>query len=105
MTHYTNIETFLEQLAQGIEAGQYTKATFPKALEEQEWERLTAELSGKGTAINEHLIEPFSFIGVLPAKLSGKAYTYDELSKGIVSRLELIKFAKSNIKDFTAVRH
>lgn len=105
MIQYTDIDTFLQQLSNGIESGQYTKATFPKALDEQGWTVATSDLTGKNSAIKESLIEPLQYIGVLPEKSTGKAFTYDDLSKGIVSRLELIKFAKAHIKDFTSVQH
>ena len=105
MTTYTDIEAFLAQLAHGVESGQYTKATFSKALDEQVWAQVVADLSNGGAAIEAPYIAPFQFIGVLPTKPTGSVYTYDDLSKGIVSRLELIAFAKAHIKDFTAVRH
>jgi hypothetical protein len=105
MIQYTNIETFLQQFGSAIESGQYTKATFPKALDEQGWTVATADLAGKTSTIKEALIEPLQYIGVLPAKSTGKAFTYDDLSKGIVSRLELIKFAKAHIRDFISVQH
>lgn len=105
MTPYTDIEAFLVQLAHGVESGQYTKATFSKALDEQVWAHVIAELSKCDAAIEGPHIGPLQFIGVLPTKLAGAVYTYDDLSRGIASRLELLKFAKEHIKDFTAVRH
>ncbi|WP_151638731.1 hypothetical protein [Noviherbaspirillum aerium] len=105
MIQYPDIETFLQHLVNGIESGQYTKATFPKALDEQGWKVATSDLVGKNSAVKESLIEPLQYIGVLPAKSTGKAFTHDDLSKGIASRLELIKFAKAHIKDFTSVQH
>jgi hypothetical protein len=105
MIQYTDIDTFLQQLCDGIECGQYTKATFPKTLDDQGWATVTSDLVGRNTTIKEALIEPLQYIGVLPAKSAGKGFTYDDLSKGIVSRLELIKFAKAHIKDFTSVQH
>jgi hypothetical protein len=101
----TNIEVFLEQLAQGVEDGTYTKATFPKALDEKEWAQFIDELTGKSTVIGGAYIAPFQFIGILPSEPPGTTFTYSDLCINLTQRFELIKFAKEHIKDFTAVRH
>jgi hypothetical protein len=105
MKNYTDVEAFLEQLARGVEAGTYTKGTFPKALDEQEWTRLIADLAGKDTAVEPHLVTPFQFIGILPQQSQSTTFTFAELSTTLYHRLDLIKVAKEHIKDFTAVRH
>lgn len=101
----TNIEVFLEQLAQDVETEKYNKATFPKALVEGEWTQLIADLLKEDSAINERWIAPFQFIGILPLKPRGTGITCTDLASSLAQRLELVKFAKENIKDFTAVRH
>jgi hypothetical protein len=105
MQNYTNVEEFLEQLALGVVKSTYTKGTFPKALDEQEWTRLVADLARMNTVIKPHLVPPFQFIGILPQQSKRMTFTYAELSTTLHHRLDLIKFAKQHIKEFTAVRH
>src|SRR5437868_3270658 len=115
MPTYTNIEAFLKQFVQDILLEKYNKATFPKALEEQEWLRLIADMSSaaadgdspspRNTVLNGQQVVALWSIGILPVQPEDEPVTYGDLSARLAERLELIKFARENIKDFTAVRH
>lgn len=105
MTQFTNTEEFLERLCQGVNAGQYTRASFPDALTEEGWTQAITALAGYSTVVKEVQVRPFQFIGILPTEQQKSRFTYDDLSKSIASRLQLVKFAKEHIKEFTAVRH
>jgi hypothetical protein len=115
MQTYTDIPAFLEYLAQGVEEGKYTKATFPKALDENEWSRLINDLNTgalgsnapavRDTAVHASLVRPFQFLGILPTKQAIDTFKYSDVSFGLAQRLDLIKMAKAHIKDFTATRH
>lgn len=115
MQTYDDISHFLEHLAQGVEEGKYTKATFIKALEENEWVRLICDLDAEAdspdaqairdTPVRTSLVKPFQFLGMLPATQAIDTFKYCDLSRGLSERLGLIKMAKEHIKDFTATRH
>jgi hypothetical protein len=53
MTHYTDIDSFLDKLATGVEAGIYRKSTFPNALSSNEWTRLVGELTDSCTPVKQ----------------------------------------------------
>ncbi len=115
MQTYTDIAAFLEYLAQGVDEGKYTKATFPKALDESEWSRLINDLNAgvmetnapavRNTPLPASLVGPFQFLGILPAAQASHVFKYSDVSSGLTMRLDLIKTFKSYIKDFTATRH
>lgn len=105
MKNYTDIASFLDQLARDVDSGIYSKATLVKALSDEGWAEVVSELSGDPMPLKQDYIAPFRFIGILTIDESKAPYTYASLSQGIEARLKLVKFALEHVKDLTATRH
>lgn len=102
MKHYTDIDTVLDRLAAGIEAGVYTKASVTRALTDAGWNEMAAELHGNKTAIKHVHLAPLQRVGLLVADPEQAPCTYAHLARGIAARLELVRFARKHMKNLTA---